>query len=765
MARLPRIPYGAVYFRKSNPPREDWGRDYATAAADGMNVFRHWFLWSAIEVAPGELDWADYDAQLDLAAENGMATVIAEMLTAAPEWAWRRYAHARYVDASARPAHSQMSGSCVTGGFPGLCLDHPDILSLAERFLTALATRYRAHPATAAYDVWNECNIPRTYCYCPATVARFRDWLRQRYDSPRAVGRAWHRHSIAGWEDVDAPRSPGPYPDVLDWLRFRIDNAYRLLRWRVETIRRADPDHPILAHGIASSLSDMAAGACDEWRSAAEVEGWGFTWVASRKGSEPWKQWHAVDLVRAGAWTGEPAGRAGARPGGPRKEFWHAEAQAGPLWMQPQVPGRPREDGRITEPEDVRLWNLTSLAGGATGILYPRWRPLLDGPLFGAFGPYGPDGSRTPRSEMAAAVARWANAPEQAALWESRPVGGDVGIVVAPESQLFCYAQQGSTDYYAQSARGAYQGFFEHNAQPDWVRPADADGYRVLYLPYPIHLTSETAARLRDWVAAGGTLISEGCPAYWGDGGRAGPHQPGLGLAELFGARESYVEFTPDLLTSLTFTLDLAPPGALAGGAGGEAVPGGVFLQAYTPDGGPSGAPSGAPPGGRAVGHYVGEGAGPARGMVAAVEHAFGAGKTLLLGTFPGYGHYHHPGPASRACFAALLAWAGVNLQVEVLEQEPGPASPGAGWRGVTARLHGVPSGAPAGSGPAHLWVVNPARAERTVTLRLAAPWSQATRGILVWPAEADAGPVVPVEDGRLRLRVGGRDAAILRLE
>ena len=24
--------YGAVYFRKSNPPRADWARDYATAA-------------------------------------------------------------------------------------------------------------------------------------------------------------------------------------------------------------------------------------------------------------------------------------------------------------------------------------------------------------------------------------------------------------------------------------------------------------------------------------------------------------------------------------------------------------------------------------------------------------------------------------------------------------------------------------------------------------------------------------------------------------
>jgi hypothetical protein len=68
VAPLPSFPYGAVYFRKSNPPPEDWERDYRTAAEDGLNAFRHWFLWSAIEVAPGEHDWADYDHQLDLAA-------------------------------------------------------------------------------------------------------------------------------------------------------------------------------------------------------------------------------------------------------------------------------------------------------------------------------------------------------------------------------------------------------------------------------------------------------------------------------------------------------------------------------------------------------------------------------------------------------------------------------------------------------------------------------------------------------------------------
>ena len=62
MEKLPmQVPYGAVYFRKSNPPRKDWERDYGQAARDGMNIFRHWFMWGSIETAPGRFDWEDYD--------------------------------------------------------------------------------------------------------------------------------------------------------------------------------------------------------------------------------------------------------------------------------------------------------------------------------------------------------------------------------------------------------------------------------------------------------------------------------------------------------------------------------------------------------------------------------------------------------------------------------------------------------------------------------------------------------------------------------
>lgn len=691
---LPAFPYGAVYFRKSNPPQEDWARDYGVAAEDGMNLFRHWFLWSAIEIAPGNFDWADYDRQFDLAAANGAKTVIAEFSMAAPEWAFRRYAHARYETVEGRPVESQMSGSCVTGGFPGLCLDNDDYKALVANFLRTLVNRYKDHPGMGGYDVWNECNYSPNTCYCGGTAQKFRAWLQAKYGDLRTLGQAWHRYSFAEWEDITPPRHLGPYPHVLDWLQFRLDNAYDLMRWKVELIRSLDAKNAITAHGVAASLTRMANGGADDWRAAAEVESYGYTWGSSRHGDEPWKQFHAVDLVRAAS-RGKP--------------FWHAETYAGPLWMQPQVIGKPRNEGRIASPEDIRYWDLTSFMLGARGMLYLRWRPLLDGPLFGAFGGYGMDGSRTPRSEMVSKVGKWATAAEQTRLWQSQPVKGEVGIVYVPESQLFLYAQQGSTDFYSQSMQGAYQGFFANNIQADWVHIDDIDQYDSLYLPIPVMLTQATADKLRQWVAAGGTLIAEGCPAYWGDRAHVGTVQPNLGLDELFGCRESYVEFTPDILGDLKFNFSGIPTW------------GGIFLQAYAPT-------TGTP-----VGWY-------ADGQVAAVDNLYGKGKTRLLGTMVGAGYAHHTQEGTAPFFRNLLDFAGKAQHV----QSSDPL--------VKARLH-------TGTGGTYLWVANPTRQARPVRLTLGQTWGPFTSSTTVW------GTTVTVEGQTVVLTAPARDVSVVQLQ
>ena len=238
----PVFPYGAVYFRKSNPPESDWARDHQTAAHIGMNTFRHWFMWSVIETSPGKYNWDGYDQMLDLAAKNDIKVIIAEMITCAPEWAFQKYPHARFRANDGYIVESTVSASSETGGYPGLCLDNPDVHASAENFLIALIERYRNHPGLLGYDLWNENTSwggtpQRMYCFCDATRHKFREWLRKKYDSLEHLENVWHRYSFESWDQVQPPPTFAGYPESLDWLQFRIDDAYDLFDWRVQVVR------------------------------------------------------------------------------------------------------------------------------------------------------------------------------------------------------------------------------------------------------------------------------------------------------------------------------------------------------------------------------------------------------------------------------------------------------------------------------------------------------------------------------------------------
>jgi len=376
--------------------------------------------------------------------------------------------------------------------------------------------------------------------------------------------------------------------------------------------------------------------------------------------------------------------------------------------MASNVLNKPRDEGRIASPEDIRYWDMVSFMCGATGLLYLRWRPLLDGVLFGAFGPYGMDGSRTDRSQMASQIAKWVTAPEQEPLWQSRPVAGEVGILYVPETQIFTYAQQASTDFYAQSMQGVYQGFFDLNVQAEWVHVEHMGEVDVLYLPFPVMLTQDTADRLRAWVENGGALIAEGCPGYFGDRGHVGPTQPNLGLDELFGVKERYVEFTPDLLGDLEFNFNGVP------------VRGGIFLQAYETT-------TGTP-----IGWYE-------DGRVAAVENRYGQGRTRLIGTMAGYGYATHADDRSPAFFADVLAWAGGTQHVASSDLR------------IKARLY-------AGDGGVYLWVANPMRKPLPVRVQIGERWGPFTTGRTLWGAEAS------VNGRTVELVAGARDVAVIAL-
>lgn len=690
--KLPQVPYGAVYFRKSNPPREDWERDYGVAAEDGLNVFRHWFMWASIERKPGVYDWDDYDRQMDLAAKQGIKTVIAELTHTVPDWAYRKFAHARQIRADGRELAAVMGVSSSTGGFAhngggagALTMNCPEVKDAVQAFLKTMASRYKGHPALLGYDVWNEVNYAADIDYSSWMKADYRVWLKQKYGTLDALAEAWYRYSYAEWDDIEPPAEVAAFAEGLDWLEFKKANFYDQMQFKIDTIRAIDQDCMIAAHGVGGAIPNMAANGMDDWLAASKVELYGLTWVPSRRGFAPWQNFFGPDITRAAARG---------------KKWWHAERPAGPLWLQPQVLGRDKEDGRVMEPEDIRMLTMTSLAAGATGILNLRYRPLLDGPLFGAFGAYGMDGSRTPRSEMQSRIGKWANAAEQKPLFEARPVKGDIGLLVIPEAQAWDYLlnHHHKPETYREAMWGAYRGFFDNGIQADWVHIDDLDGYETIYAPYPIMLTSAHARQLADWVEQGGTLISEATPGYFGDRGKVGTIQPNNGLDAVFGAREVDVEFMPDIGDRIRFDLD------------GRTVQGGGFLQAYAPT--------------------TGTGRGTfGDGRVAVIENRFGKGRTLLVGTHPGIAYFKTSAADNLGYFADVFAWTGRTQHVALSN----PALQG--------RLH-------EGAGRTVLWVLNPTRTAQKATVQVAG--KAAAFGTCYWgggDAASGSAVTVPARD------------------
>ncbi len=226
----------------------------------------------------------------------------------------------------------------------------------------------------------------------------------------------------------------------------------------------------------------MTDAADDYWRAAECVDSYGLDggrWRWNGDNRNVWRAWLATDLVRMGCRG---------------KRFWMSELSAGPIFRAseettgaaarnhplPETPTQPVEpvasdemlpdDGRVPVAADVRAWSMSGFAAGATGHLDCRFRPLLDGTLFKSHGGYAMDGSRTEKSAMWSKLARWANAPQQKALWQSRPVKGEIGLLFVPESEINIAVRYGKSDFYAEAAFGAYQGFFDNNIQADWIK-------------------------------------------------------------------------------------------------------------------------------------------------------------------------------------------------------------------------------------------------------------------------------------------------------
>jgi beta-galactosidase len=527
MKKLLPFVIGAQYYRPPNPPRSDWSRDFGRMKAAGMNTAKLWACWSWMNPKPNAYDFADLDELTQLARGQELGLVVNLILEDAPYWLEQAHPEARYRDAENRPIHLGAAMNTPGGGWPGLCFDNPPIVEAAWSFLKSVVERYRSDPAIVSWDVWNEPHLEpasyfpdRIFCYCDASIARFREWLQRRYTSLDSLNKAWGRR-FSDWQQVQPPRLFEAVPDMLDWRAFWFDNIRQWLDDRSAVVREARGAQSITTHVALSGFTgQLATHTLDEWALAGAVDGFGVssfpTWLMA---DDPVEHLFNLDAVRAAA-AGKP--------------FWQTELQG----------GRGRRDGMRSTPHPhpaviaLEMWN--ALAAGASGLLFWQWRPELLGPESPGYGLCAPNGELTPRTTAVRDFAQLlARLPES--LFAGRPVHSGVGLLLSRRTALHAYATDRTMDVYRRSVMGAYRLFVDSDIAVDFVHEDDIEQHgipsqvRCLYCPMPTVMSDRLAARLGEWVNIGGRLISEAEPGAYDEHGWRRTKIPANGLNLTFG--------------------------------------------------------------------------------------------------------------------------------------------------------------------------------------------------------------------------------------
>ncbi|GAA3148400.1 beta-galactosidase GanA [Kribbella aluminosa] len=542
------FPFGTHVYREPHKDFETLQSDLPLLSRLGFNMIKIQESWAIDEPAEGRYEFARIVTLMEAAQREGLGVYLGLTMEQAPAWMWAKYPDAYMVDANNVPFVDPTQYCMPADAKPGPCWNHPGVRAAGEAFMGAVAARLGEFDNLWTWNTFQEVgfwnNLPKNpefvgYCYCPHTIAAYRGWLQQRYESLAALNEAWFT-AYTDWNHVDPPRRYRASPAMLDW-RYYMENVYLagVLEWKTDVLKASDPrSRPVFAH-----VGHPTVASGQEWRWAAAGDFFGSSnypaWDPFDSWDDAWPQresmdltrlyelWHAMffrnDLVRSATGRG--------------RAFWGAEFQGGPISTFLHL-------GRTPSADDIRRWLLAGLAVGMHGISFWNHRAEHFWHEGNGFGLMDRTEGSSERIEEAGRIARAINR-DPGLFVESEPPPAQVAVVVSEDTyQFMSGSRTNALEILQHNLRGHYARLWKLGVPVDFVEitlseASDLSRYTVVILPFSPAIGTREAEVLTKYVAAGGTLISEASPGRHDNRGFATPSQMFDGAEKLFGATQT----------------------------------------------------------------------------------------------------------------------------------------------------------------------------------------------------------------------------------
>ncbi|GAB4523070.1 MAG: beta-galactosidase [Anaerolineae bacterium] len=497
--------FGAAYYPEYWP-KERWAVDAQLMRDAGFDVVRIGeFAWRVFEPEEGVYDFSLFDEAIQVLADHGINVILCTPTAAMPAWVEQKYPEVNVVDAKGLRRY--------WGARKNWCYSNPKMRELSRNITRALAEHYANHPNVIAWQTDNEFSY--SGCFCDHCTRAFREWLKERYETPEALNQAWGLRfwsmEIHSFDEMIPPRERAHNPShMLDYRRFQSDQVIAFNKEQVEIIKSFNPNARV-THNYMTTYSGI-----DYRKLARDLD-----FVANDMYPRDITSFPACafghDVIRG------YNGGAG---------FWMHELQCGYINRENQL--------RTPPPGMIRLWTYQAIAHGADAIVYFRWRSCTGGCEQFHSGIVQHDGSPKSRSYREIKGIGREIQRLRALGVAGAPVRNQVAILRSFDMARAMEIYYGGRlfDYDAELRR-YHEPLFRHNIGVDVIHPEDdLSGYKVIFAPLLMLVTPGQVERLRQFVEAGGILVtSYRLGAY--DEHAVVPTEtlPGDALADLFGVR------------------------------------------------------------------------------------------------------------------------------------------------------------------------------------------------------------------------------------
>jgi len=446
------------------------------------------FSWSTLEPKEGIYNFEWLDEIFENIHSIGGKILLATPSGARPAWLSQNYPEVLRVN-EYRQKH-------LHGGRHNHCFTSNVYREKTQKINRMLAKRYGDHPALLMWHVSNEYGGE---CHCDRCQVAFRNWLRNKYNYDlKELNDAWWTpfwsHTYTDWSQIDSP-SPigenGVHGMNLDWRRFVTDQTISFYKNEIAPLREITPDTPVTTNFMADTNDLIPFQGLDYSKFAKYVDV--VTWDAYPPWHNDWET--TADLAMKVGFIDDLYRSLKQKPfllleSTPSQVNWHKVNKA-------------------KRPGMHLLSSIQMLAHGSDSIMYFQWRK-----------------SRGSSEKFHGAVVDHDNSTENRVFQEVSKVGetlkklnkivgtnrkADVAILYDWENNWALNDAQGfgmETKCYPQTLQQHYRTFWEKNIPVDVITKENTfTDYKLLIVPMLYLVSSDTIARLKSFVAKGGTLV------------------------------------------------------------------------------------------------------------------------------------------------------------------------------------------------------------------------------------------------------------------